>query len=150
MSSNYFALLWVSHCFCTFFMTGLIWIIQMVHYPSIRFIEPVRFREFHVFHSSKIRLLVGPAMLVELLSALFLYQNQLPKEVEPWMLGIVLLSASCWAFTGLVSARIHLQLSKGFDVTLVRRLVVTNWIRTYLWSVHSGVLIYCTVLLIRR
>ncbi|HUF03629.1 MAG TPA: hypothetical protein VMM38_05570 [Aridibacter sp.] len=47
-----------------------------------------------------------------------------------------------WIFTFLVQVPIHNSLSKGFDDSLVKKLVRTNLLRTVAWSLRSGICLY--------
>ena len=59
-----------------FIAVGLIWTIQLVHYPTMRFIPKERFVEYHNFHSMRISFLAIPLMVTELGTSLILfYQN---------------------------------------------------------------------------
>ena len=50
-------------------MTGLIWTIQLVHYPTFDHVADDHFADFAKFHASRISLIVLPAMIVELFTA---------------------------------------------------------------------------------
>lgn len=119
-------------------MTGLIWLIQIVHYPSFRFLNPDRFREFHRFHNQSITFIVAPVMLIELFSgALYWYQE--------WNLfsGLNLLALMLiWMVTTFISVPAHNQLASGHNSAVIERLIRTNWIRTFLWTARSGLMIY--------
>ncbi|MEM9735245.1 MAG: hypothetical protein AAF908_01395, partial [Pseudomonadota bacterium] len=47
------------------------------------------------------------------------------------LLGLV------WASTFFVQVPLHGKLERGHDATLVRRLVMTNWLRTFLWTARG-------------
>lgn len=126
------------HIFSCFFMTGLIWLIQLVSYPSFLFVEEKRFLEFHHFHSSRISLIVSPVMSIELISA-----AGLALFMGGWLwwtnaVGVVLI----WLSTAFLSVPLHGQLGLGKDINLIRKLVQTNWPRTVLWSVRSIVFVF--------
>jgi hypothetical protein len=119
-------------------MTGLIWVVQLTHYPLMRFVERERFAEFGARHTSSISFAVMPGMLLELASLcllLFLKQDVL-----------ILLSAALliliWVTTFLVSVPCHTKLAKGFDTGAHSRLVSTNWIRTIGWTARTIILTY--------
>jgi hypothetical protein len=63
------------------------------------------------------------------------------------MVGFVVVIA-IWMVTFLVQVPIHGKLSKEFDDLTVKRLVRSNWIRTFLWSVKSGISLYVLYLII--
>jgi len=130
-------LLFYVHFFTVCFMTGVIWIIQLIHYPSFRDIAPERFAQFHQFHSSQITWVVGPVMMVQLLTAVGLV-NFRPPSVSAPMSGFFLgLSAAVFFVTAFISVPAHQELSLGFKEGAHQTLVLTNWIRTALWSCHS-------------
>ena len=47
-----------------FFLTGVIWTIQIVHYPSFHYIDKLSFVNFHQFHERRISIIVMPLMMV--------------------------------------------------------------------------------------
>ena len=110
-----------------------------MHYPTFRYIKEEQFREFHVFHSFRISLLVIPLMLLEVASAVWLtlHGGTLPHPVQ---LAVLLLTAGIWASTFLIQVPMHHRLSHGPDAALARRLILSNWIRTTLWSLKSTLL----------
>lgn len=122
--------------FSTYAMFGLIWMVQLVHYPSFYRIEKSTFRDFQEFHSRKITLIVFPLMLIELLTGLYLvyiYKN-LFWSIQ---LGLVLF---IWLATMLISVPIHNKL-KSYDRENIKALIQTNWFRTIAWSLKSLILI---------
>lgn len=121
-----------AHMASTVFLCGLIWCIQLVHYPSFRFVHPDRFVAFERFHTRAITWIVGPAMLLELLTAIGLW-GLLPPLWAALNLASVL---AIWTSTALLSVPCHTALAKGFDESLIDRLVRTNWPRTVLWSLR--------------
>ena len=115
-----------------FFMTGVILIIQRIHYPCFAQIKIEEFSNFHGQHTKALGSIAGPAMILELVSALWL-----SRWGEPWWVLNAIGVCSLWALTFLVSVPAHNRLAKGFDQTAWRRLVSTNWLRTLLWGVRS-------------
>ena len=55
-----------------FLLTGVIWTIQLVHYPSFHFIDKLSFTNFHNFHERRISIIVMPLMLIELITSIAL------------------------------------------------------------------------------
>lgn len=127
------------HYFCCSFMTGLIWIVQLIHYPTFKFLDRDRFDEYEIFHTRRITALIGPVMLFELGSGLFLFY--LWKNVYFWqMLLNVILLGLIWLVTLFISRPFHQRLLKRFDPELCHKLIKTNWIRTILWSIRCLIL----------
>lgn len=132
----------------TWALVGLIWTIQLVHYPLLAGIEAHRYPRWQRLHMSRIAMLVGPLMLVELLSAGVLVALAIrggAPELVPWAVTGGLLLILIWLSTALVQAPIHGRLAEGFDPALHRWLVRTNWLRTVLWT-GRGVLLALLVL----
>ncbi|MCR9288410.1 MAG: hypothetical protein NXI23_13615 [Bacteroidetes bacterium] len=115
-------------------LLGLIWVIQLVHYPAFQWIEEGRFFEFHKHHTRSISIIVAPLMVLELGLAFWLAYSECFQLLHTLPLTIVLL---IWASTFFVQIPIHHKLSKGKNTDLIRRLVQTNWFRTILWTVKS-------------
>lgn len=128
----------ISHIFSCFFMCGLIWTIQWVHYPSFSFVKD-KFLDFHSFHSARITWIVLPIMFIELITAGYLVL-QMPQEKWLWWngLGVGLI----WLSTAFLSVPFHNQLSSGFSENSIHMLVLTNWVRTILWSLRSAGWLY--------
>ncbi|MEM9189658.1 MAG: hypothetical protein AAGF12_10815 [Myxococcota bacterium] len=128
------------HAMATMFMVAVIWFVQLVHYPLFAKVGAASFGEFERAHVSKISLIVVPAMLVELASAVGLVMIRTPgvRLWESW-LGLALL-LFIWATTFFVQVPIHEQLGQGFDPSTIRRLVGSNWFRTIAWT-GRGVLV---------
>ncbi|MDJ0838868.1 MAG: hypothetical protein QNK37_20280 [Acidobacteriota bacterium] len=122
----------------TFSLFGLIWVIQLVHYPAFRFIADDRFPAFHRFHTFQISLVVLPLMLVELAAAIWLAAVPPTRGPFQWvLLGLTLL---VWLSTFALQVPCHSKLGAGKDDVLIDRLVHTNWLRTLAWSLKTGLL----------
>jgi hypothetical protein len=129
------------HLAVTLFLTGLIWTIQLVHYPLMIYVEEDRFIDFEAAHCRQIGLLVAPSMIAEgtLAIALCIVARS-PWEFTMCALGSLLL-LGIWLSTFLIQVPIHNQLASGRSIDLIQRLVRTNWIRTVAWSGRSLVAI---------
>ncbi len=123
-------------------MTGIIWFVQLVQYPSFAQVDSASFPGFHAQHSSSISIIVAPLMIVEAISGVaFLWaplRVQTPAQI--W-LGIGLI-AFIWASTFLLQVPAHSQLGSGFDEGTWRMLVRSNWLRTIAWSARAGLVTY--------
>lgn len=134
----------VIHGLSTFCMTGLIWIVQTVHYPAFSYIDKKRFRSFEAFHMKQISYLVVPLMLIELITGLIAIASSPSSLFSLLSLNLALLGG-IWIYTWQVSAKIHELLLKSFEETLVERLVSTNWLRTILWSTRSFIVVVALI-----
>lgn len=113
---------------------GLIWIVQLVHYPSFHFVAVDRFIAFHRHHTRAISFIVLPLMLMELgLGGVLAWQSDLDWK---YLLSLIIVGL-IWASTFLIQVPDHNALGKGKDDLLIDRLVKTNWIRTVLWTTKA-------------
>jgi sulfite exporter TauE/SafE len=130
------------HLFATFAMCGIIWMVQLVHYPSFKFVESSRYREFQYFHMGRISVVVGPLMLVELITlGLVLFEDF--KNIYLISSGLCLVLI--WLNTALWNVPLHNKLLVDKNDELIDRLVLSNWPRTILWSVRL-ILLGCYLL----
>lgn len=109
----------------------LIWIIQILHYPSFLFIDKASFTEFENFHTKRISLIVIPLMLAELVLLIYDFR---------WIVFFIL--AGIWLSTFLIQVPCHNKLKQGKNLEIIYRLIFTNWIRTLLWTVKFLVISY--------
>lgn len=127
------------HLAATCFMTGVIWFVQLVHYPLFAEFETSRFTKTMRQHQSRTSIVVIPAMVLELATGAWLAAAQWPiSPLLAFALGLLLL---IWVITFSVSAPLHGRLEKGFDPRLIARLVATNWARTLLWTIRCVLII---------
>ncbi|MFN3167659.1 MAG: hypothetical protein ACE37H_11405 [Phycisphaeraceae bacterium] len=127
------------HAFATLYMAGLIWFVQLVHYPLMAAVGRDGYADYQRLHERRTGWAVGPAMLVELSTAIAVVLLR-PDAVAPWLawLGLALV-VLIWLSTALLQVPCHKRLGKGFDEHAHRRLVATNWLRTALWSARGVV-----------
>ena len=121
----------------TWAMVGVIWIVQLVHYPLLALVGTDRSVDVAVRHQRAISFVVGPPMAVEGVTSLVLLVSR-PDSVPLWMpwagavsLGIALLC------TVLLSVPRHARMAAAPDAEVGAELVRTNWPRTIAWSAHG-------------
>jgi hypothetical protein len=136
----------------TLYLTGVIWTVQVAHYPLFAKVGPEAFRTYHAAHTGAMGLVVGPAMLAQLgTSALLAFAVPAPPGLpRPLLLLGFALAVGTWGVTGLVSVPLHGKLAGGWDADAGRALVLTNWIRTALWTAHALLLLELTRRLLAR
>ena len=130
-------------------MFGVIWIVQIVHYPLMRFVPGARFADFEAAHSTRISWVVGPLMAIEgvcVLAFFFAPPGGLPWWL-PWAGAVA--EAIAIGTTILVSAPLHGRLGAHFDPAVLERLIATNWIRTAAWTARAAVAIAILVAVLR-
>ncbi len=134
-------ILLLAHVASTLFMTGVIWIVQVVHYPLFAKVGAAGFVAYEADHARLITYVVFPAMTVELLTGLALVWHRPAAVPAPlvWVgLGLI---GVVWLSTAVLQVPLHGVLSSGFEADAHRRLVATNWIRTVAWTLRAGVVL---------
>ena len=109
-------------CFALF---GVIWIVQLVHYPAFSWVRQREFAAFARFHADGITPVVLPLMLAEAATA--------------WHVWNVASIGLVWGATFALSVPCHERLSaRGWHAATHARLVRTNWLRTAVWTARAG------------
>jgi len=125
------------HLISTSLMVGIIWVIQVVHYPSFHYIGKSRYISFQKFHMEGISYIVIPVMLLESMSGFILIYD----ELNPILLISMVLLLSIWMLTAFFFSSLHQKLVSGYEEETVRKLVKINWLRTALWTLRLVLLI---------
>lgn len=121
----------------TWAMVGLIWLIQIVHYPLFARVGELHFKEYSEDHQRLITYVVLPLMFVELASSFALYFSRPDGVSKAWVIAGLALVMLIWGSTFLIQVPQHSRLLLGYDAEMCRRLVAGNWIRTIAWSVRG-------------
>ena len=120
------------------FLTGLIWVIQVVHYPLFAAVGRSEFPAYEASHTRLITMVVGPVMLLELATSMLLLVVR-PASVPMWAAAAGLaLVAIVWLSTIALQVPAHGRLAQGFVAEAHAMLVHSNWIRTIAWTVHGA------------
>jgi hypothetical protein len=137
--------LFLAHVAATLAMVGVIWFVQIVHYPLFAVVGSASFADYELQHQRRTSLLVVPLMLTELATALALLWQQ-PMGVARWQvwLGLVVLGL-IWLSTFAIQVQQHTILSRGFDQAAHQWLVLSNWIRTLAWSMRGALVLWMLV-----
>jgi len=135
-------LILAAHAAATWFMAGLCWCVQVIHYPLLLRIArelPGSISQVAAEHASRITWVVAPGMLIEVASALMLLTLR-GVDQSIALIGLAGL-ALVWISTFAVQVPLHARLQRaGPDAPEAGRLLVlTNWVRTLAWT-FRGVL----------
>ena len=131
------------HLGATLALVGLIWTVQVVHYPLFSGVGAEGWAAYEAAHQSRITVVVAPLMLAELATAVGLVLAR-PAGVPAWavIVGAALVGL-IWASTAFVQVPLHNALSRGpFDGDAHARLVATNWLRTVAWTARGGLVLW--------
>ena len=142
LTPNLLSALFLQQVLSTASLFGLIWFVQIVHYPLFARVGEDGFRRYAGNHATRTTFVAAPLMLLELATAAAL----LRPAWRPWFIstqealwGFALLGV-IWASTGLIQVPLHNRLQRGFTPVSAQRLVTTNWIRTAAWSARTALI----------
>ena len=124
----------ILHLTATSVMVGVIWVIQLVHYPSFHFVELKQYNTFQRFHMSRISYVVIPAMLAELFTLILILISM--DQIDTLVLASAILLIFIWLMTAVFFSGVHQKLTLGYDQTVVDKLIKLNWGRTLLWTLR--------------
>ncbi|MBJ04569.1 MAG: hypothetical protein CMP65_01530 [Flavobacteriales bacterium] len=111
-------------------LTGIIITTQIVTYPLLKYVN----RDFTLFHQkyvSRIGFIVAPIMVLELT---VVGKMVIDDFYNPLIKLLAFFTILIWLSTFFIQVPIHKQLSKGKNLTRLKILIASNWIRTIGWS----------------
>jgi hypothetical protein len=144
MNEPLIRMLFLAHLGSSLYMVGLIWFVQVVHYPLFADVGSREFPAYEQRHTARTTWVVGPPMLIQGATALLLIWFR-PASIANWSVwtGLALLVVN-WLSTAFIQVPCHDSLSKIFSPMIHERLVWTNWLRTVAWSLHGGLVLWMT------
>lgn len=118
-------------------LVGLIWTVQLVHYPLFAAVGAGAWPAYAAEHGRRITVLVAPWMALEGVTALALLWVR-PPAVPAWqawagagLVGLI------WLVTATLLVPLHTRLAAGFSPAVAANLVSRNWIRTAAWTARG-------------
>ena len=130
------------HLTATAALAGLVWVVQLVVYPSFLLVGgTATWPAVHAAHTRAVARAVGPPWAVQGATlALVLARDGL----TPLLCVTGLLALATVVVTVAVSVPLHTRLGQAYDPADARRLVATNWLRTGAWTAGT----VCAALLV--
>jgi len=129
----------LAHAASTLLLVGIIWTVQWVHYPLMALVGPERFVAYERAHAPRMAAVVMLPWTVQGVTTAWLLVAP-PRGTPGWLLvAAAVLAAVPVLVTVVASVPAHGRLGTGFDATVHRRLVTTNWLRTGAWTAHGAV-----------
>ncbi len=113
-----------------FGLVVLIWMVQLIVYPSFQRYTPENLQVWHSTYSRRISIIVIPLMLAQL----FLYISYILREPNFYSFTGCALISAVWLITFLFFVPAHQRISKGGSGSIVDKLEQVNWWRTLIWS----------------
>ena len=128
----------------TLALFGLIWFVQIVHYPLHALVGTGEFARYETEHANRTGYVAAPLMILELLTAAALllrrFRPAAIPETQAW-LGFVLV-VLLWLSTGLIQVPLHDRLHRAHSHKAISHLIRSNWIRTFLWTLRSALVLH--------
>ncbi len=123
------------------YLTGLIWTVQVVHYPGFALLGKTGFARYHAAHTRRMGYVAGAPMVLELGLAAWLAwagRGALPHGAGWWGLALV---GFVWGVTFFIAVPFHNRLeASGYDYISIDGLTRTNWLRTLAWTARLALL----------
>ena len=124
----------------TAYLTGLAWFVQVVHYPLLHAVAPSDLPTYEARDQRRTGWVVGPPMLLELVTAVASLRWRPPELPAPWAWGGLTLLGLVWGSTAFVQVPLHEALERQPDPARIRLLVTSNWVRTLSWTGRAALL----------
>jgi len=135
--------------FFTLYNVGVIWVLQLNHYPLYAQVGQGEFQAYLVAHNQRILLpIVLPGIIAFASSLLLLWRR--PVEAPKWSVWVVIvLNAAILLSTILAQGPAHNALARdGYSEALIQRIITTNWLRTVAWTINGVLLLWMTAIVI--
>ena len=132
------------HLLCTHAMIGLIWFVQVVHYPMFDSVGEKQFTDYQIRHMRLTTYIVSPFMIGEFITLFWLFS--IPQFFSNQLFLVSSgLFVVIWVSTAALQVPCHNRLLKSFEPSIHRKLVNSNWIRTIAWSLRGILLIIMSI-----
>ncbi len=122
-----------------FGLVVLIWVVQLIIYPSFQYYSPAELAVWHPKYTTLIGLIVGPLMLAQV----GLVGWELFTRFSWPMLAVAGLVGLMWVSTAVQAIPLHNAIAAGAGAgdaspETLAKLVEVNWVRTIGWTLILG------------
>ncbi|PKA99983.1 hypothetical protein B0O79_3707 [Flavobacteriaceae bacterium MAR_2009_75] len=115
-----------------FALVVLIWLVQLIIYPSFKYIPRHDLLNWHQRYVKRMGIIVVPLMLGQVA----LMSLQVFKQISSYSVGVLLLVLVQWIITLSFFAPMHQKISSDkYSEENLNQLVKTNWIRTVVYTI---------------
>ena len=122
------------------FLVGIILVVQVVCYPIFLNVAISSFQLYHKEYINRISIIVIPAMILESITTIILLivNDTIYVKIMCLLLFII------WLSTFFIQLPLHNRIQKRYKVDYIKKLIVSNYLRTILWVLKLG----CIILII--
>ncbi|NRA94414.1 MAG: hypothetical protein HRU26_17410 [Psychroserpens sp.] len=114
-----------------FGLVVLIWMVQLIIYPSFKYYQNEDLQRWHTKYTGRIAVVVVPLMFVQL----FIYGYALFKVQGIFEITGSLIVLLMWIITFSTFVPLHNAITSGnYNQQTLDQLIKFNWIRTVFWS----------------
>ena len=106
---------------------------QIVSYPLFLNVDEKYFTSYHNEYVKRITSIVMPVMIIELALTIMLYYLLDGFLSQIFLISLVIIFIS----TIFIQVPIHNKLKFNYDQYLIKKLIKTNWVRTFLWFMKT-------------
>jgi hypothetical protein len=123
----------------TLVLVGVIWTVQVVHYPLMALVGREYFIPYQSAHAPRMASVVMLPWAMQGVTTAWLLIDR-PTTVSAALVWSGATAALVTVVVTMVaSVPAHGRLGTGFDTEVHARLVRTNWLRTAAWSAHAAI-----------
>lgn len=135
MSTGWLVLV-LAHLAFTGIMTGLIWMVHMVHYPLFAHVGPETYQTYQSEHMRRISVLLAVPWVAEVVlgGIIFLLAPNGTLRLVTLIAGVLQVLVA--VITGFVAAPAHGRLLEGFNADELTGLLRANLVRSLLWTIR--------------
>lgn len=114
-----------------FGLMTMIWMVQLIIYPSFLYYEKKALRRWHDKYTFRISYIIVPLMFGQLGLSIF----QLLETLSIYSIGSFILIMLIWGDTLIQFVPMHTKITvDNFEKEMLSRLIKRNWFRTFLWT----------------
>jgi hypothetical protein len=128
-----------THLASTLVLIGIIWTVQLVHYPLMALVGEEHFIAYEAAHAPRMAAVVMLPWTLQGISTLGLLLVRPSGVPLVLLLAAAVISAIPVLVTVLASVPAHARLCAGFDARVHHRLVRSNWLRTLAWTAQAPI-----------
>ncbi len=120
----------------------LIWVTQLIVYPSFTHFETRNLNKWHVLYTKRISIIVMPLMMGQL----FLHSYQLMQDITLLQIIAYLCIVLAWINTFFFAVPLHKKISTGVEIEkTAQKLIPVNAWRTACWTITFFIDLYLFV-----